>query len=1656
MSEKPRSAARRFIEQFLQSRVSPVEVTRNRLLLEPLESRQLMAGDVDWASTNTNDTMNSATDMTGWFSSSGLVAEGEATNDLVAFAKALDQAGVTFYGAAWCPFCNQQKALFGDGKEELPFVEVTNPDRTLNAVGQANNITTFPTWEFPDNTRATGVLSLQELSTRSGVAIPQSESPIFAPIGNQTVEIGSPLMVPVDAYDPDGQPLTVTVSVADPTLLQAIVQQNNRSARITVENWGEMVFELFEDKAPRATSRFIELAQSGFYDATDTNEIIFHRVIDNFVLQAGDPTGTGSGGSTLGDFDDQFSPDLQHNRTGMLSYAKSLDDTNDSQFFITEGAQRHLDYNHSIFGQLVEGDAVREAISETALTNSRPDVPVVIQSVEIFQDTENSMVLFKALGGTGTTDVTITVTDGSGRTFSEVITVTITADTVNAQPYLADIPPVTSAAGSPATFTVQGIDVEGDAIVYEAVVVDSSGATAVVNQTTRQVTVTPAANFSGQVLVEVAARSATTATSTNASTRSSTMDLQVVPVNFGPTGPTAITLLTTSDSGLSSSDGITNQAPISFSVTGVTPGAIVEVLSGDTQIGVATATSTTVTVTTNNFAALGNMSHVVTARQTVNGQVSAKTPAISVTYDTVIPSAASSLPTQATVGVAYQGNLQNTEEGSGLRYAVVSGPAGLTVDAVTGQITWTPTSLQSGDQTLTVRLTDIAGNTRDQNFTINVGAEALVAIRLEATDLSNNVITQISPGQEFKIRVYGDDKRVFTPQGVYALYADLLFDPALAEVVTTNTFEYGTNYQSGNSGTPGTGIVDEAGAFSSQSTFLGPGEQFIFSVRMKALSAGTLTVASDPADTDGREIALFDRDNEVPTSQVQYGAVSLAINSTFTAVADSITVSEDSTNTLVNVLANDVVIVTGTTLTVSAVSAASSQGGSVTLSGTEVRYTPKANFFGVDTFTYTVRDQNSNTQTATVTVTVQNVNDAPDAVNDTFTTPGATTNNFIDVLANDTALPDTGETLRVTAISTTSAGGTVSIATNGTGIRYTPAANFTGTETFTYTLSDGSLTDTATVTVTVTTPNPPPTAVNDSFTVVEDAAAAEFNVIANDSNSDVTETFALFSVGTPANGTASLSTDGSKLRYQPAANFNGTDTVTYTIRDSNGASATATVTFTVTAVNDAPPAPSLSFSVVKGSTATTVLSVSTLTAQNVDGAEVLNITAVGATTAGGTVTIASGGQSISYTPINATYTGSDSFTYTVTDAGGLTTTGTMTISVLDFVPRDLTFTVAMDQPSTWSYSALSSSYAASLSGQDFRGQTVTQNAAYNPTTGTFAFSDQAPGNYQVTFPSIPFLRNSNTPIVQSVSSSVDSTDNVSMDVDLGDLQSQYLSIRDFLGTAPASSVFAIVEKGQAHTWMIGTQNSNTPANITVRLSADGQQVTIEADNSGTTGRRSVTLPINSTHVDVRATSGNFLLLRLNVNPNQITYAALSSSSVPAAGEAPPAAAVANSQATGNAAATNTVRNSVSSNSVAAAPISSNSIVAPGVVNYSSGTTSAFGSINSGSNSGTSSSSQNSEGSPFTSSGLAAEGEASFDFSTPKTSLLTTTTTTPEESAVVLDEAEQVAKSVDGAMLELLPRLERRSLTADALAAADEETDVAAVDETFKMLGDSSI
>ena len=153
----------------------------------------------------------------------------------------------------------------------------------------------------------------------------------------------------------------------------------NRNAVIET-NRGTVTLELFEERAPRTTKNFIDLAEKGFYDG-----VVFHRVIEDFMIQGGDPTGTGRGGPGH-KIDDEFHPELRHDEEGVLSMANSGPDTGGSQFFITLVATPWLDDRHAVFGKVVDGMEVVKKIGGLPTDGSdRPREEVVMESVTVSQ-----------------------------------------------------------------------------------------------------------------------------------------------------------------------------------------------------------------------------------------------------------------------------------------------------------------------------------------------------------------------------------------------------------------------------------------------------------------------------------------------------------------------------------------------------------------------------------------------------------------------------------------------------------------------------------------------------------------------------------------------------------------------------------------------------------------------------------------------------------------------------------------------------------------------------------------------------------------------------------------------------------------------------------------------------------------------------------------------------------------------------------------------------------------------------------------------------------------------------------------------------------------------------------------------------------------------
>jgi VCBS repeat-containing protein len=380
-----------------------------------------------------------------------------------------------------------------------------------------------------------------------------------------------------------------------------------------------------------------------------------------------------------------------------------------------------------------------------------------------------------------------------------------------------------------------------------------------------------------------------------------------------------------------------------------------------------------------------------------------------------------------------------------------------------------------------------------------------------------------------------------------------------------------------------------------------------------------------------------------------------SVNDPPTAADDAATTVEDGGLLTIDVLANDSdvegpLVVTGVTQPPA--------GGVAAFTPTSVTFTPAPNFSGTATFTYAVSDSDGAAAGATVTVTVDPANDLPVANNDSFSTNEDTPLTVLapGVLANDTDAD--GDSL--TAIQVTGpAHGTLALNADGSFV-YTPAANYSGNDSFTYKANDGTGDSVlaATVTITVHAVNDPPTAEDDAGTMNEDGAPLTINVLANDS--DVEGALTVTAVTQPASGVVTFTP--TTVTFTPAPNFFGLATFTYTVTDSNGAKDTATVRVTVNPVNDPPVAVNDSYSTGED----TVL---TVPAPGVLGNDTdVDSTVTASVVTGplhGTLTLNSNGSFV-YTPA-ADFYGTDSFVYKASD-GELSANATATITV---VPSNL-------------------------------------------------------------------------------------------------------------------------------------------------------------------------------------------------------------------------------------------------------------------------------------------------------------------------------------------------------------------------------------------------
>ncbi|RZJ99203.1 MAG: tandem-95 repeat protein, partial [Novosphingobium sp.] len=309
-------------------------------------------------------------------------------------------------------------------------------------------------------------------------------------------------------------------------------------------------------------------------------------------------------------------------------------------------------------------------------------------------------------------------------------------------------------------------------------------------------------------------------------------------------------------------------------------------------------------------------------------------------------------------------------------------------------------------------------------------------------------------------------------------------------------------------------------------------------------------------------------------------------------------------------------------------------------------FTPAANYFGaVPIISYTVSDTNGATATASLSINIASVNDAPtaSAIPISITTPEDTPQNGL-INAADAD----GDPLTFT-LTTPPANGTILLNPNGN-YTYTPNANYNGPDSFTITVSDGNGgAAVITVPITVTPVNDAPVASSPAITTAEDTPKNGMVTASDVEGNSLTYTLST----PPTNGVVVVNTDGT-YTYTPNANYNGSDSFTITVNDGNGGIATVNIPVTVTAVNDIPVATSPAITTAEDTPKSGLITVS-----DADG-DALTITITTPPTNG--IVVVNQDGTYAYTP-NVNYNGSDSFTATVSDGKGGTTTVTIPVTI---------------------------------------------------------------------------------------------------------------------------------------------------------------------------------------------------------------------------------------------------------------------------------------------------------------------------------------------------------------------------------------------------------
>ncbi|GEK11095.1 tandem-95 repeat protein [Pseudoalteromonas peptidolytica] len=812
---------------------------------------------------------------------------------------------------------------------------------------------------------------------------------------------------------------------------------------------------------------------------------------------------------------------------------------------------------------------------------------------------------------------------------------------------------------------------------------------------------------------------AITATATDSANNvsSSSSALNVTIDTSVPNAPTTPDMIAATDSGSSNTDNITNDTTPTFTGSGTNGDTVTLISSVDGTLGSALVSSGSWTITPSS--AMSEGGHSISARATDTAGNTADSGALSVTIDASAPTGVTATIDQSVINAANESALSfalSGLDGSGsFSYSIsdgtntVSSSASVTITGTTAQVNSVDvSSLAEGTLTLSVVITDAAGN-QSAPFTDTVTKKYNVAPVLSgtpATSVNEDSLYEFTPTLTDSDT---NDTHTFsiTNSPSWASFntqtGKLSGTPTDADVgITANiTISVNDGTDSDSLTAFSIEVINTNDAPTGQSIGYTIDEGGTLS---RDLNNGLLSLASDD-DLDSSDSLTIVKDTDP-----QYGTLTLNTDGSFSyihngsenhtdtftyhvednssasspvytvtinmnAVEDAPTASNDALETLedvakaINVTTNDSDPENNLVASSITIKTQPTKGSLGVNTNGVVTFTPTANANGSDSFTYTVKDStDAESNVATVNITITPVNDLPVAANFTPNIDEDTPTSALTVRASATDVEDTNPSGAITIESQPTKGQTAVDLNNGT-ITYTPNANETDDDSFTYSIldSEGGKSNIATISVNIGAVNDRPVASNDSGSTNEDTVTT-INILANDSDvedqgfdgSDITLEDKGDGVGNYNLATVTVGTDGL-LTITPKQDQNGELTFTYTIVDSEGLrSDPATVTVTINAVNDAPVAVDNPVQQIQedGNIEINILGNDTDVDSQLDVTSVVIVSQP----QGGTVQVQTTGRVV-YTP-NANFFGNDSFTYTVNDAEGLTSnTATVNITV---------------------------------------------------------------------------------------------------------------------------------------------------------------------------------------------------------------------------------------------------------------------------------------------------------------------------------------------------------------------------------------------------------